>query len=82
MQAFNDNMTYININKWSMLCSLIGLFVALLLYICPYLLHKGGVITGYTFSLFVLVIFVFALLAMLMYCNYPNAVFITNNAIQ
>lgn len=82
MKSFNDNMIYININKWSISCSLIGLFIAFIFYLFPYFLYKSGVITRYTFFLFVLVIFIFALLSMLMYCNYPNALFITNNAIQ
>jgi len=78
--AFND-IKYININKWSVKCSLISVIVSILLYIFPYMMYKMNIINDGTLILFILVIVVFSCLGIIMYCNFQNGLFITNNAI-
>lgn len=79
--AFND-IKVVNINKWSIKCSLISIIVSVLLYIIPYLMYKMGIINDGTFCLFILVIVVFSCVGIIMYCNFQNGLFITNNAIN
>ena len=78
---FND-IKVININKWSIKCSLISIIVSVLLYIIPYLMYKIGLINDATFYLFILVIVIFSCLGIIIYCNFQNGLFITNNVIN
>ena len=79
--AFND-IKVVNINKWSVECSLIGIMVSVLLYIFPYFMYKMGIISDKTLILFILVIVVFSCLGVIVYCNFQNGLFITNNEIN
>ena len=79
--AFND-IKVVNINKWSIKCSLISIIVSVVLYIIPYLMYKMGIISDGTFTLFILVIVVFSSLGIIVFCNFQNGLFITNNVIN
>lgn len=79
--AFND-IKVVNINKWSIKCSLISIIVSVVLYIIPYLMYKMGIISDGTFTLFILVIVVFSCLGIIVFCNFQNGLFITNNVIN
>ena len=78
---FSD-IKVVNINKWSIKCSLISIIVSVLLYIIPYLMYKMGIISDATFYLFILVIVIFSCLGIIIYCNFQNGLFITNNVIN
>lgn len=78
---FSD-IKVVNINKWSIKCSLISIIVSVLLYIIPYLMYKMLIISDVTFYLFILVIVVFSCLGIIIYCNFQNGLFITNNVIN
>lgn len=78
--AFND-IKYININKWSVKCSLISIILSVLFYIFPYLMYKMRLISDTTLMLFVFVIVVFSCLGIIVFCNFQNGLFITNNKI-
>jgi hypothetical protein len=76
-----NNVKYFNVNKWTIQCSLIGFASVLVLYFVPYLLYKIKIIAVRTFLYLIIVLVIYGVLGMILFCNYQNGMFLLNNKI-